>query len=265
MTDYAVVPIEPGRYRFSHVLHAEWLKLRSLRSTRRTLFATIAGSLLITVLATSGIHRQGPGSWAGFDSTNQSLTGLALGSMTVGVLAILMITGEYASGTIRSSLAATPRRPLLLAAKTAIIASLSLAVGEILTFVCFFLGRNILEGKAPVASISQHGVIPALVLSGASVSLLALFGLALGVIIRHSAGAISTFVGIVFVLPVALQPLATHGNPGRFAPLEILANSVSTVVRQSGQLSPTVGFLFLALYAVAALAIAMMCLIWRDA
>ena len=147
-----------------------------------------------------------------------------------------MITGEYSSGTIRSSLAATPRRPLFLGAKVAVIGAISLVVGEFLTFACFFLGRAILSGRAPVASLGQPGVLRALLLSGAFLALLGLFGLGLGVIIRNTAGAIAAFVGLIFLLPVLLQPLKAHGNPGRFAPLQILANSVAAVVRQPGQL-----------------------------
>ena len=112
----------------------------------------------MTVLATSNIHRKPQAVLQqGFDPTNQSLTGLAIGSLTIGLLGILMITGEYGSGTIRSSLAAIPRRRLLLGAKVLVIAAISLAVGEILTFACFFTGRSILSGNAPVASLGDPG------------------------------------------------------------------------------------------------------------
>ena len=94
-----------GRYTARHVLRAELSKVRSLRSTGWTLLATVVGTILVTVLATDSLHVQGRRGLQGFDPTNQSLTGLALGSLTIGVLGVLMITGEYASGTIRSSLA----------------------------------------------------------------------------------------------------------------------------------------------------------------
>ena len=153
-----------------------------------------------------------------FDATNQSLTGLALGSLTIGVLGVLMITGEYGSGTIRSSLAATPRRPLFLGAKTVVIAAISLIVGEILTFACFFTGQAILSGNAPVASLGQPEVLRALLLTGAYLALLGMFGLGLGVIIRHTAGAITAFVGVIFLLPVLLQPLNATATPADSPP-----------------------------------------------
>ena len=138
-------------------------------------------------------------------------------------------------------------------------------MSEILAFACFFTGRAILSGNAPIASLGDPGVLRALLMSGAYLALLGMFGLGLGVIIRHTAGAITTFVGVVFLLPVLLQPLNTHGNPGRFTPLQMLANSVATVVHQQGQVSPAVGFALMCLYCAVALGIGMLLLHRRDA
>jgi ABC-2 type transport system permease protein len=250
-------------YGMREAVRAEVTKLRSVRSTKWTLLVTIVGTLLLTVLATNGLHHHGRA--GSFDPTNQSLTGLALGSLTIGVLGVLMITGEYGSGTIRTSLAATPRRPLLLAAKAIVIATLSLVVAELLAFSSFVIGQSILSGNAPVATLGQPGVLRALLLTGAYLALLGMFGLALGVIIRHSAGAIAAFVGLTLLLPAVLQPLNAMGNPARFAPEAILANSVAAVVPQSNQLSPTVGFLLMALYVAVALGLGAVVLVRRDA
>lgn len=266
MTNLPTRPVPtPGGYGMRQAIRSELTKLRSIRSTGRTLFATVVGTLALTVLATNSFRHVGRGQLHGFDSTNQSLTGLALGSLAIGVLGVLMITGEYSSGTIRSSLAATPRRPLFLTAKAAVIGAISLVVGEILTFSCFFTGRAILSGRASVASLGQPGVLRALLLSGAFLALLGMFGLGLGVIIRSTAGAIAAYVGIVFLLPVLLQPLNAHGDPGRFAPVAILANSVAAVVRQTGQLSWSTGMLFMVLYCGMALGIGSLLLFRRDA
>lgn len=246
-------------------VRAEVTKVASLRSTTWTLLATVVGTLLVTVLATNGIHRHGRGAWQGFDPTNQSLSGLAIGQLTIGLLGVLMITGEYGSGTIRSSLAAIPRRRLFLGAKVIVIAGISLVVSEILSFACFFAGRAILSDKAPVASLGQPGVLRALILSGAFLALLGMFGLGLGVMIRHTAGAITAFVGAVFLLPVLLQTLSGDGDPARFTPLEMLANSVAAVVHQSGSVSPTLGFALMALYCGTTLVVGMIILQRRDA
>jgi ABC-2 type transport system permease protein len=262
MTMLAPVDQVPDHYRLRQVVRAELSKLRSLRSTTWTLVATVVGSLVITVLATNGIRGGQPNS---FDPTNQSLSGLALGSLAIGVLGVLAMTGEYSSGTIRSSLAATPRRPVLLGAKALVIGTVALVVGELLSFACFLIGQSIMSGHVPTATLGQPGVLRALVLTGAYLALLGLFGLGLGVIIRHTAGAIATFVGAIFLLPVLLQSLSAHGTPGRFAPEEMLSNSVAAVVRESGQLTPVVGFLLMVLYTAVTLGIAMRLLIGRDA
>ena len=254
-----------ARYGVRQTLRAELIKLRSLRSTQWTMLAVVAGSHLVTFLATRNTMVRGHGKFGSFDPTNQSLTGLALGSLAIGVLGVLAITGEYGSGTIRSSLAATPRRPLFLAGKAMVVGILTLVVGEVMTFACFFLGQSILSGRAPTATIGQSGVLEALVLSGAFLALLGLFGLGLGLIIRNTAGAMATFVGITFLLPLLLQPLNAHGNPGRFAPEQILANSVATVVHQPGQLSPVTGILWMVFYCAFTLIIANMLLAHRDA
>jgi ABC-2 type transport system permease protein len=253
----------PGRTGMRQVVRAEWFKLRSLRSTTWTLLATVLGSLGVTVLATNSVQRHGPS--MGFDPTNHSLTGLALGSLTIGVLGVLAITAEYSSGTIRSTLAATPRRPVLFGAKAIVVGLVSLVVGEVLTFACFAIGQGVLSGRAPTASLSDPGVLRALVLTGAYLALLGLFGLGLGVIIRHTAGAIATYVGVIFLIPIFLQPLSSSGNPGRFAPEQMLANSVAAVVPQSGQVSAPLACLLMVAYCAVVLSAAMMLLRARDA
>jgi hypothetical protein len=253
-----------ARYGVPQALRAELIKLRSLRSIKWTLTAVVAGSLFVTFLATRNISLPGRAG-QGFDPTNQSLAGLALGSLAIGVLGVLAIAGEFGSGTIRSSLAATPRRPLFVAAKALAVGGISLVVGEIMTFACFFLGQEILSGSAPTTTIGRPGVLEALLLSGAFLALLGLFGLGLGLIIRNTAGALATFVGITFMLPLVLHPLASDGYPGRFAPEQILANSVAVVVHQSGQLSPAAGFLWMTFYCAVTLAVATLVLTRRDA
>jgi ABC-2 type transport system permease protein len=245
-------------------MRSEFTKLRTLRSTKITIAALFAGSLLITWLGNRTQEVHGPGA-VNFDPTNQALSGLALGSLIVGVLGALAASAEYGSGTIRSSLSAIPRRPLFLAAKVSVVGLLTLLLGEVISFACFFVGQATLSGQAPTATLSQSGVLEAVVLSGAFLALLGLFGLALGVIIRHTAGAISAFVGFTFLLAIILQPLRAHGDPQRFAPEQMLANSVATVQHQAGQFSPTTSFLWMVFYTAVALVVAGLALAHRDA
>jgi hypothetical protein len=187
-----------------------------------------------------------------------------LAVLTVGILGALAATGEYGSGTIRASLAATPRRRLFLAGKAVVVGGIVLVVGEVLTFVCFGVGQAILgSGGAPTASLGQPGVLQALLLSGAFLALLALMGLGLGMLMRHTAGAISAYVAVTFLIPVLLNRLPS--NPARFTPVPILANSIAAVVRNPGQVSIGLGMLLMLLYCGTALALAAFSIVGRDA
>jgi len=243
-------------------VRAEWTKLATLRSTKWTLAVTVLGALLVTVLATQHAgHRLG---YKYFDPTNQSMTGLALASLTIGVLGVLTMSGEYGTGTIRSSLAALPRRETLLTAKVAVVGVLTLLVGEVLSFSAFFIGQAVLAAVgAPTAHLGQPDVLRAVVLSGAFLSLLALFGLGLGAIIRHTAGALAAYAGAVLLVPVLLQTIS--GDPARYTPDLIFANSVAAVLPQPPALSATVGFLLMVAYTLAALGLGAALLKRRDA
>jgi ABC-2 type transport system permease protein len=264
MTTQWALEAPARRYGLKQVLSAELTKLTTLRSTVWTLAVTVLGTFAVTILATNGVGHHDAAWYQGFDATNQSLTGLALGTLAIGVLGVLAATGEYGTGTIRSSLAATPRRPLFLLGKVLVVGAVALVVGEVLTFSSFWIGQAVLlSGGAPSASLGDPGVLRAVMLSGAFLALVALVGLALGVIIRHTAGAIAVFVGVAFLLPVILQRLPDH--LARFTPLQILANSVASTVPNPDQLSAWTGFSLMILYTVVLLGVAAVLLVRRDA
>jgi ABC-2 type transport system permease protein len=264
MTNLITLETPAGRYGLKQVMRAEVTKIASLRSTFWTLLVTVVGTLGVTILTTSNAPHHSRAGYQGFDPTNTALTGLALATLAIGVLGVLSATGEYGTGTIRSSLAAAPRRPVFFAGKVLVVGLIALAVGEFLTFASFEVGQAILSaGGAPSATVGQPGVLRAVVLSGAFLALLGLVGLGLGVIIRHTAGAISAYVGVTFLLPVLLQLLP--GNPSRFTPVGILANSVSVVVHQSGQVSAPVGFLLMVLYGTVIVGVGAALIVRRDA
>jgi len=266
MTSLTLFTAPPGRQRLSHVIRGEVTKLRSVRSTAWTIAVTVVGALLVTSLAANHIAGRPKMSFGGggFDSTNMTLTGLFVASLAIGVLGVLAISGEYGSGTIRSTLSATPRRSSFFAAKALVVGLLALVLGELLSFGCFFLGQGIIAGSAaPTASIGHFEVLRAVALSGAYLALLALFALGIGLMIRHTAGAIATYVGCTLLLTIVLQPLGQ--NVVKFAPENIFANSVSATVSQGNQLSATTGFVMMALYAAVTLALGALLLARRDA
>jgi ABC-2 type transport system permease protein len=244
-------------------MRAEWTKLVSLRSTRWTLAITAAGTFLVTYLATHSALHHPEGWYQGFDPTNQSLSGLAIGSLALGVLGILAMSGEYGSGTIRSSLAAMPRREVLLSAKVIVIGLGTLVIGEVLSFVSFFEGQAVLRGGAPTASLGQPGVLRAVALSGAFLALFALLGLGIATVIRHTAGAVAVFAGVTFLVPILFNSIS-HGI-ARFAPELIFANSIAAVDRQSNALSVTIGVVLMLAYCAFALGLGGLLFNRRDA
>src|SRR5580658_566729 len=258
-----------GRYGFRTVAQMEWLKLRSVRSTWWTLLVFAAGMIGLAVLVM--IHQR----WAtmpaadraSFDPTNDSYAGLAIGQLALGVLGVLAVTSEFSSGMIRATFAAAPRRPLVLAAKAAIVAAVTLVAGEILAFVASGVGEAVLKSPAPHAALGQPGVLRAVLMAGAYPALIALLGLGLGALIRHTAGAISAVVGVLFVLPLILVPLGTsiQNSAGQFMPMLLAENSLTAVKPVAHSLSPGVGFALLCGYAAVALAAGSWAVARRDA
>ena len=247
----------PGHYRFRHVARMEWIKLRTLRSVRWTLLFALAGMIGIGIAA--GFNTKNPRG----DVTNNILVGGALGSVLFAVLGVLVMTSEYSSGTIRATLAAIPKRPLVLAAKTATFGLTALAAGELVTFADFLAGAAFVHGSVPRPALSQPGVLRAVVLSGAYLCLVGLIGLAAGVIVRHGAAAITAVVGLVFVAPLA----GLAATPaGQYLPELIYANALgATKPVQGFTLSPWAGLAIIVAYVVVLLSAGGWLLTRRDA
>jgi ABC-2 type transport system permease protein len=262
-------------YRPAGVLRSELTKLRSVRSTTWTLLLTIVFTVGIGIIATATAS----GHWAHssqadrltFDPTNLSLAGLLLGQLTIGILGVLVITAEYGTGTIRASLAAVPDRRLFLAAKAATFALVALVVGEVVSFAAFFIGQMMISGSAPHATIGQAGVLRAVVGGGLYVAVLGLLALGLGAIIRHTAGAIAAFVGILLIIPVLTPafPTSIQNTISKFEPTTI-GNAMTTVNTHLAQgaaptFSPWVGLAIMCGYAALALAVGGWRLMRHDA
>ena len=255
-----------GHYRFRNAARMEWIKLRSLRSSWWTLAITVAGAAGISIVV--GVNTRN----AAGDLTNNALAGMVPGLLLAGVLGVLTMTGEYTSGMIRSTLAAVPRRPMLLAAKAAVFGAVMLAAGEAATFISFLAGGLALRHGIAAPSLSQPGVLRAVLLSGTSFCLIGLLGLGLGAIIRHTAAAVGVLVGAVYVVAQFIGALA-HTASG-YMPILIVANSLSTTKPESCAgsaaacphfLSAWAGLTVLCGYAAVALAAGGWLLVHRDA
>jgi ABC-2 type transport system permease protein len=257
------------KYGFRSTATMEWLKLRSLRSTSWIMLVFAAGliGLAVLVLKTEHYGSMSAADRAAFDPTNDGFTGLMLGQLAFGVLGVLVITGEFASGMIRSTFAAVPNRPLVLAAKAAVTGVVMLVAGEILAFVTFAVGEAVLGSPAPHATLGQPGVLRAVLMAGAYPAMIGLIGMGLGAIIRNTAAAISAVVGLLFVLPLILAPLGEHLHQeiGRFLPLLLASQSMVAVKPAAGYLPAGIAFGVLCLYVVAALGVGGWLLSRRDA
>lgn len=254
----------------NRLMAAEWTKLRTLRSSGWTLAAMFVASLgLAALIAASDAHGYSgltAADKAGWDPTNESLAGTLFGQLAIGVFGVLAITGEFASGTIRSSIAAVPRRTPLLVAKGLVYGGVALVVGEIISLTSFFVGQPLIARHAPHATFGQPGVARAVLFAGVYLALICLLSLGIGTLIRHTAGAITAVVAILLVVPgiTAAMPDSVQNSFGKFLPVQIGGASMGAVVRVPHAFSAWAGFGVLSLYAAVALSVAGWSLIRRD-
>lgn len=242
------VPQPAGRRAtLPHVLRSEWTKLRSVRSTGWTLLAQLAVTVGIGILASWGTNHSWPqadaGARADFDPVSTSLSGLALGQLAMAVLGVLVISSEYSTGGIRTSLVAVPNRMRLLAGKAGVFVAVSFVTGLVTGFVAFYAGQPWFSERGIGASLGDPGVLRAVIGAALYLTASGLFGLAVGVLLRHTAGAITVAVAFLFVLPLVL--LAVPGSVGAALQRYFTSNAGQqiTSVHQSGNyLSPWVGF-----------------------
>lgn len=260
-----------GHYRFRGVLRSEWTKMRSVRSTLWTLFVTVFVGVGLGVIVTSArasrFSTRSVAAQLSFDPTRSSLSGLLFAQLAIGVLGVLIVSAEYSTGTIRDSFAAVPRRSWVIAAKVMVFGAITLVIGEVVSFVSFLIGQQILSGKTPTASLSDPSALRAVIGGGLYLFALGLIALGLATIIRHTPTAISAFVGILLILPIisSALPSSYAHDIGRFLPADIGTVMISAHHQGSGAFNPWVGFTLLCAYAVIILIVGGVLVIRRDA
>lgn len=255
---------------FLDALASEWIKIRTVRSTFWTLLAgivvTVGLSVLLAFFFVSAYDQLTPRDRLQFDPTAYGLVGINFGMVAFGVLGVLVVTGEYATGMIRTSLTAVPRRPRLFAAKALVLGLVVLVVGEVVSFAAYFLSQLIFADRNLDEGLGSHGVLRAVVGGGLYLTLIALFALAFGMLLRHTAGAVTTVLGLLFVLPIIGSFLP--GDIGRTI-RKLLPSSAGGAImgtRPSPDvLSPWVGLGVFALYTVVLLVAALVAFQRRDA
>ncbi len=181
-------------------IRSEWIKLRTLRSTWVTavitLFLTTGVGTLVTVI-TSNPKYFGSGSW------KMAILGASFGQIVVAVLGALVITGEYSSGQIRSSLAAVPRRSRLFWAKALVMAVWSFALGAVSILLTWVLSTPLIGERA--TSLTNHEFLGYVWGTGLAYAGIGLMALGLGFLMRSTAGSITVVSSLLFILNIPLS------------------------------------------------------------
>ena len=266
------VPVA-GPVRFGRLLLSEWTKIRSVRATIWSLLLLVVLTLGFTALFTWLTVSQ----WDKADPAQQQRaiadpvstilgSGFQLSQLAVCVLGVLVITSEYGTGMIRASLLAVPHRTPMLAAKAIVFAAVVFLVGELAAFPSFFLGAAILRSRAPV-TLSDLGVLRAVIGAGLYLAVLGLFALAIGALLRHTAAGITGVIAFILVLSPLAQLLPGSVGEHIHAYLPSEAGQLIAFAHRvpGGLLSPWQGFGVFCLWTAVLLTAAAYLLKRRDA
>jgi ABC-2 type transport system permease protein len=236
-----------------HVIRSEWTKIWSVRSTFWTLLTlvvvTIGFSTLIAWGESSHLDQLTPIQRAQLDVTNNAMAGLAFGQLAIAVLGALVITSEYSTGGIKATLTAVPNRIRVLLSKAIVFAVIAFIVGVITAFGAFFISMIFWNQKHLATSLGDPGVLRAVIGGGLYVLASGLFGFALGVLIRHTAGSITAAVGLLFVAPplTGLLP-GTWGDDINKYFTSNAGQHITEVVSVPGRMSPWTGYLVITIW-----------------
>jgi ABC-type transport system involved in multi-copper enzyme maturation permease subunit len=247
---------------------SEWIKLISLRSSWITFAAAVVAviglGVLISAVTNSHFAEMRPEERLRFNAVDRSLAGINLAQLAIGVLGVLVVTGEYATGMIRSSLMAVPRRLPVLAGKAVVFAAATFVLMIISAFVAFLLGQAALGSHG--TTLNAPHALRAVIGVPLYLTVVAVFAIGIGFIVRSTAGGIATLFGIMLVLPGLGRLLPTTWQPHVLPYLPSNAGAgVYSVQPEAGMLSTWTGFAVLCIWAAAALVIGAILLRRRDA
>lgn len=259
-----------GRGTLTWVVRSEWAKLWSLRSTGWTLAIMFLVSVGFSILASWGTATHLKEARAGgttIDPTNIATAGLAFGQLALGVLGVLIISGEYSTGGIKSSLAAVPQRAMFLTAKLIVFTVVTLVAAMVTSFACFYLGMTFFSAHDAGVGIGDPHVLRAVLGAGLVTTISGLLGVAIGTVLRHSAGAITITVGLLFVVPIVLGSIPAHivHDIDKYFLVDATANTTQAMAATNNMLGPWTGLIVYAVEVVALIVISAILLERRDA
>jgi uncharacterized membrane protein len=261
--DLARAATPSAAVRARDLLASEWTKFRSVRSTYWTLAVAVVTPIGFSVLLASAFAAS-PSGRTPVDPLLPGLLSLDYAVIAVTVLGVLSFSSEFGTGLIGTTFAAAPRRRAVLAAKAAVTGVVTLVAGEVVAFVSFFAVQAILAGHHLSVSLSRPGVPGAVLATGVLLCVCALIGVALGAIIRHTAGGIAAALGVI-ALPaiVSVLPPPWNDRIGRFDLLDA-ARQVTALHPQPNLFGPALSLLVLLAWPAATLAAASLLITRRD-
>ncbi len=266
----------PGRFEgrrvtLPNVVRSEWTKLWSLRSTRWSLlvsFIAMAGlGPLVAAIQMGRWSQLQPHDRLTYDAINTGVGGYHLAQLAIGVLGVLVITGEYSTGMIRSSFMAAPRRLPVLFAKLIVFAAVTFVLMLIASLISFFVVQAIVTQHHVQHSIGDPGALRTVVGVALFLTALAIMCIGIGGILRNTAGGIATFVALLFVLPgiSAILPASLDNSISPYLPLNAGTTVASHTFDNSHHLTVWGGFALFCGYAAIAVIGAAVSFMRRDA
>ena len=259
-----------GKVTQARVALSEWTKLHSLRSTRWSLLVatvlTIGLPMLFAAIVASHWGHMRPRERADRHPLDIALAGVNLSQLAIAVLGVLVITGEYSTGMIRASFTAVPKRLPVLWAKLAVYAAVTFVL-MLPSVVIAFFGSQAILGRHHILQISfsHPGVARAVIAGAVYLVLIGVFALAIGAMLRNTAGGIATFAAIFFVIPPLLNILPTSWNNAISPYLpDAAGRSIFSLTHDAHTLAPWPGFALFCGYAALAIAGAAVLLVRRD-
>ncbi|GHH27794.1 ABC transporter permease [Lentzea cavernae] len=252
---------------FGGVLRSEWVKLRSVRSSGLTVLGASLTMIVAGLVFASTIGTDSDGADGVTDPAGITLSGVLFAQLVVGVLGVLVVSGEYSTGMIRSTLTGVPSRSPVLAGKVVVLVGAVFPVVLASAFIVFFAGQAVMGGAGlPTARIGDAGVLAALVGSAVTMTGVAVIGLALGALLRNTAGAVSALVVLVFLAPGLgglLLPVSWRDGVLKFLPSSA-AEAFTSVAPGPGLLTASSGAAVFAAWVVVPLLVAAVLLRRRD-
>jgi len=253
----------------TQVLRSEWTKIRSVASTLWTLslaaVVTVVLGVLISLLSKNEFDDMSAKDRLSFDPTFISFAGMSLGQLAMIVFGVLVVSNEYSTGMIRTSLSAVPQRGTFLFSKMAVATGLAFLVGIVTSFVAFFLGQAMLGSHR--ASISDPGVLRAVIGGGLYMTLIAVFSMGVATMLRSPMLSLGILMPFFFLISAILGNVSATKKIGQFLPDQAgnRIMQVVTPVDDDVPYGPWGGLGIMALWVVLAVASGYVLLKRRDA